>query len=198
MNLMAFGIYVISTTFTPGPNNLLAMSNGLHTGFRRTLNFLGGIFVGFFVVMIVCAFVNFAFMMLLPSLHLWLNLFGAGYMIYLAIHVLRSNPHEEQENAGLNSFKAGFSMQLINPKVILYGITVFSNFIIPIYQNPFTLVLFSLSLAIVGLLSSSSWAYFGVVFRTFFFKYNKIINLVMGLLLIYTAIVSLDLKQYFQ
>ena len=84
MNVLAFGMYVVVTIFTLGPNNLMAMSNGLHTGFQRTLRFLGGVFAGFIVVMLVCGFANFAFMTLLPSLHQWLNLFGAGYMIYLA------------------------------------------------------------------------------------------------------------------
>jgi cysteine/O-acetylserine efflux protein len=112
MNLAAFFIYVITTTFTPGPNNLMAMSNGLHTGFRRTIKFLIGVFAGFIVVMSICAFANFAFMKFVPSLHIWLSLFGAGYMIYLAIHIMRSTPHVEEENAGLNTFKAGLSMQL--------------------------------------------------------------------------------------
>ena len=193
MNLLAFGMYVAATTFTPGPNNLMAMSNGLHTGFRRTIKFLGGVFAGFIVVMLICAFANFAFMTLLPSLHIWLNLFGAGYMIYLAIHVMRSKSHEQEENEGLNTFKAGFAMQLINPKLILYGITVFSNFIIPFYRSISTLILFSLILAVIGLIATSCWAYFGVMFRTFFAKYDRVINLAMGLLLIYTALASLEL-----
>lgn len=37
-------IYVLVTTFTPGPNNILAMSHGVQSGFRRTLGFLAGIF----------------------------------------------------------------------------------------------------------------------------------------------------------
>jgi len=113
-------------------------------------------------------------------------------MIYLAIHIMRSKQHAEEENQGLNTFRAGLSMQLINPKLILYGLTVFSNFIIPIYQGIPMLMLFVLFLAIIGLVATSSWAYFGVIFRTFFSKYERIINLVMGLLLIYTAIASLE------
>ena len=143
--------------------------------------------------MSICAFANFAFMKFVPSLHIWLSLFGAGYMLYLAIHIMRSKPHMEEENQSLNTFGAGLSMQLINPKLILYGLTVFSNFIIPIYQSIPVLMLFVLFLAIVGLIATSSWAYFGVVFRTFFAKYERIINIAMGLLLIYTAIASLDL-----
>jgi len=192
MNLLAFGMYVVMTTFTPGPNNLMAMSNGLHTGFRRTIKFLVGVFAGFIVVMSICALANFAFMKFVPSLHGWLSLFGAGYMVYLAIHIMRSKPHVEDEDQGLNTFKAGLSMQLINPKLILYGLTVFSNFIIPIYQSIPVLLLFVLFLAIVGLVATSSWAYFGVIFRTFFAKYDRIINIAMGLLLIYTAITSLE------
>ena len=193
MNLIAFGMYVIVTTFTPGPNNLMAMSNGLHTGFRRTIRFLIGVFAGFIVVMSVCAIANFAFMKLIPSVHMWLNWFGAAYMIYLAIHIMRSKPHQEQENEALNTFQAGFLMQLINPKLILYGVTVFSNFIIPFYQTPSPLIIFSLFLSVVGLIATSCWAYFGVIFRTFFVKYDRLINLALGLLLIYTAIASLNL-----
>ena len=193
MNFVAFGLYVVVTTFTPGPNNLMAMSNGLHSGFRRTIRFLFGVFFGFIVVMSVCAIANFAFIKLIPSIHKWLNWFGAAYMLYLAIHVMRSKPIEEQENEPLNTFQAGFLMQLINPKLILYGVTVYSNFIIPFYQTAPSLVSFSLFLAIVGLIATSYWTYFGVIFRTFFAKYDRIINLVMGLLLIYTAVASLDL-----
>lgn len=193
MNLMTFGMFVVITTFTPGPNNLMAMSNGLHTGFRRTIKFLMGVFAGFIVVMSICAFANFAFMKLVPSLHTWLSLFGAGYMLYLAIHILRSKPHMEEENLNLNNFQAGLSMQLINPKLILYGLTVFANFIIPVYQSIAALTLFVLFLAIVGLIATSSWAYFGVLFRTFFAKYDRMINIAMGLLLIYTALASLDI-----
>jgi cysteine/O-acetylserine efflux protein len=193
MNFIAFGMYVVVTTFTPGPNNLMAMSNGLHAGFRKTIRFLIGVFAGFIVVMVVCALANFAFIKLIPSIHRWLNIFGAGYMIYLAILVMRSKPHQEQEDKGLNTLRTGFLMQLINPKLILYGVTVFSNFIIPVYQTLFTLILFSLFLAIVGFIATVCWAYFGVIFRTFFSKYDRGINLAMGLLLIYTAIASLDL-----
>jgi len=191
LNLTAFFIYVITTTFTPGPNNLLAMSNGLHTGFRRTLKFLSGVFSGFILVMLLCGLINFALMSLLPSIHLWLNILGACYMLYLAFHIMTSKPHEEELDQGLNTFKAGFSLQFVNPKGILYGITIFSNFIIPHYQSPLAILLFALFLATVGLIATSSWAAFGVVFRTFFAKYARVINIVMGLLLIYSAIASL-------
>lgn len=36
-NLPAFLSYVIITTFTPGPNNIMAMSNSSRYGFKNSL-----------------------------------------------------------------------------------------------------------------------------------------------------------------
>ena len=192
MNLPAFFIYVLTTTFTPGPNNLMAMSNGLHTGFKRTAKFLSGVFSGFLLVMLICGFVNFVFNQPSPLSQALDKPARRRLHALSGIPHYHLQPHKEEPNQGLNTYKAGLSMQFINPKLILYGITVFSNFIIPNYQSSFSVLLFSIFLATVGLVASSSWAAFGVIFRTFFAKYARIINLAMGLLSIYSAIASLE------
>jgi len=189
MNFFAFITYVLVTTFTPGPNNMMAMFNGLHDGFRKTLRFLFGVFVGFFFVILLCGYLNFALVNILPKARFWLNLFGTGYMIYLGIHIALAKPSEQTEiERPLNTFKAGTLMQFLNLKLILYGITVFSNFIIPFYQDLLTLTLYTIILAIIGFIATSCWAAFGVMFRTVFSKYSTIINISLGALLIYSAI----------
>jgi cysteine/O-acetylserine efflux protein len=192
INLYPFLIYVFVTTFTPGPNNIMSMSNAMHYGYQRTIRFLIGIFVGFMVVMMLCGLINVALAAQLPSLKKWLNILGAVYMLYLAYHILRSKPVEDDfgEN-GFNSFKAGFTMQFLNIKVILYGITVFSLFIIGTYQDPMMICLFSLILAGVGYVSTSCWAFGGNLFRNLLRQNYRIFNFVMGGLLIYSAIASL-------
>jgi cysteine/O-acetylserine efflux protein len=189
MNFLAFITYVLVTTFTPGPNNMMAMSNGLHDGFRKSIRFLIGVFVGFVFVMILCSYLNFALVSFLPQARFWLNLLGTGYMIYLGIHIAMTKQDEQVEiERPLNTFQAGVFMQFLNLKVILYGITVFSNFIIPFHQDLMTLTLFSIGLASVGLIATACWAAFGVIFRTVFSKYSTLINISLGLLLIYSAI----------
>ncbi|MGA7195143.1 MAG: LysE family transporter [Anaerolineales bacterium] len=189
MNFFAFITYVVVTTFTPGPNNMMAMSNGLHDGYRKTLRFLAGVFVGFVIVISLCAYLNFALVSFLPKARFWLNLLGTAYMIYLGIHIALTKSAEQGEiELPLNTFKAGMLMQSLNLKLILYGITVFSNFIIPFHRDLPTLTLYSFILAIVGFIATSSWATFGVVFRTIFSRYSKVINISLGLLLIYSAL----------
>jgi threonine/homoserine/homoserine lactone efflux protein len=189
MNFFAFITYVLVTTFTPGPNNMMAMSNGLHDGFRKTLRFLAGVLFGSFFVMLLCGYLNFALVNILPKARFWLNLLGTGYMIYLGIHIGMTKDNEQSEvERPLNTFKAGMFLQFLNLKLILYGITVFSNFIIPFHQDIPTLTVYTIILALIGFIATACWAAFGVAFRTVFSKYSRIINISLGLLLIYSAI----------
>jgi cysteine/O-acetylserine efflux protein len=191
-NLYPFLTYVFVTTFTPGPNNILSMTNGLRYGYRRTLKFLAGMTAGFLVVMLISGLLNVALVRLVPQLRFWLNLFGAAYMVYLAAHIVFSKPQEDApQSQSLNTFGAGFALQFVNLKGILYGVTVFALFITPVYQNPVIVSLFAPLLACVGFVAVSSWALGGNFFRSFLRKYERLFNLAMGALLIYTAVASL-------
>jgi cysteine/O-acetylserine efflux protein len=191
-NLFPFLAYVVVTTFTPGPNNILAMSNAMQSGYRKTLGFLAGMTAGFFVVMMACALFNVLLIRVLPQARFWLNLFGAAYMLYLAVHILRSgSPEDRPESSSLNTFSAGFVLQFLNLKVILYGITVFSMFITQAFSDLKVELFFAPVLAGVGFVSISCWALGGDIFRSYLKKYYRIFNLAMAVLLVYTAIASL-------
>jgi threonine/homoserine/homoserine lactone efflux protein len=190
-NLYSLLIYVVVTTFTPGPNNILAMSHGVQSGFRRTLGFLTGIFSGFTIVMLICGLLNSLLVGLLPQMQNWLNLAGAIYMAYLGMHTILSKPVENAEtNASMNTFTAGFALQFLNLKVILYGITVFSLFITPMFRQPFAIVLSAGLLAGVGFAATTCWALGGSMFRIYWQKHDRLLNWVMGGSLIYLAVHS--------
>lgn len=192
LNFYPFLTYVFVTTFTPGPNNILSMSNGLRYGYRRILGFLAGITTGFLVVMLVSGLLNVALVSVMPPIRIWLNVLGAGYMLYLAAHIVFSKTQAESaQPQGLNTFRAGFALQFVNLKGILYGVTVFSLFITPAFQNPVVVALFAPLLALVGFTAVSSWALGGNLFRRFLQKYARAFNLAMGALLVYTALASL-------
>jgi cysteine/O-acetylserine efflux protein len=187
-----FLIYVVVTTFTPGPNNILAMANAARDGYSRTLRFLGGIFAGFWVVMGLCGLLNAVLVGLLPQVRIWLVYLGAAYMLYLALHIALAKPKPDgQRPADLNTFWAGFSLQFVNLKVILYGVTVFSMFIAQLAPDPWMVAVFAPALAGVGFLATSCWALGGDLFRHFLNRYERWFNLAMAGLLIYTAVASL-------
>jgi cysteine/O-acetylserine efflux protein len=191
-NFFPFLAYVFVTTFTPGPNNLLAMSNGMRFGYRRTLGFLAGMTTGFMLIMLACGLLNVVLVTLLPQVKIWMEILGAVYMIYLAVHIIRAGPLEEgAEETSLSTFAAGFALQFLNVKAILYGVTVFSLFITPAFHDPAIVSLFAPLLAVIGFSAISCWALGGNLFRHALRRHYRLFNLAMAALLIYPAIAAL-------
>lgn len=191
-NLHAFLIYVFVVNFTPGPNNILSMVNGMRYGYAKMMRFLAGIVSGFFIIMLISGLLNVALTNLVPDSGLWFKFLGTAYMLYLAYHVIRSGPIEENSarNRSINTFRFGFTMQFLNIKAILFGVSVYSLYIIGSYTNPLMILLFAVFLAFNALVATSAWALGGNLFKTFGQKHYRVVNLVMAGLLIYTAIAS--------
>ena len=80
----AFLTYAVITAATPGPNNIMSMSNAGRLGFRRALPFNLGIWVGFTIVMVLCTLFCTALSALIPAIRLPMLVLGAAYMLYLA------------------------------------------------------------------------------------------------------------------
>ncbi len=199
-NLSTFVSYVFAVSFTPGPNNIMSTANASKFGYKKTLEFILGVSIGFFIIMIICSYFNIILFNIMPKIKIFMGILGAGYMIYLAVKIMQSKENDYREkitdkNRGhitrtreLNLFFTGMTMQFVNPKAILYGITVISNFIIPYYKSNISLIVFSIFLALVAFMSTSCWALFGSLFNKFLSKYRRQFNIVMGLLLIYSAV----------
>ena len=180
--LYDFLIYCFITAYTPGPNNLLSMSNAARLGFRRSIPFNFGITAGFFFVMSATLYT------LLPKVKLLMQILGAGYMLYLAWKVWKSSGDLKAEGGKEASFTAGMLLQFMNPKIYIYAITAMSLYILPLYSSPLILFGFVLVLTLIGASSSYVWALFGSAFCRFFARHTKAVNLVMALLLVYCAV----------
>lgn len=189
-NLGLFLSYAFVVSFTPGPNNIMSLYNASHKGFKKGLSFNLGVASGFLVLMLLCSFLNFGLNAIMPKIQPYMRLIGTAYMLYLAYKIYQSkapNEIESPSNSMIN-FKTGFLMQFVNPKAILYGITIVSSFIMPYYSSWSVLFLFALFLALIAFLSTSSWSLFGSLFTQLLSKYYRIFNLAMSGLLIYTAV----------
>ncbi|MDH3358595.1 MAG: LysE family translocator [Desulfobacteraceae bacterium] len=182
--------FVIVTTFTPGPNNISSASMGVMYGYKTAFNFLVGIAFGFFVVMIACAYLSSALLAVIPVAERYLRWIGAVYILWLAIGTLRSS-YSFSESDGLSkAFTKGFILQLFNPKVAVYGLTLYSTFLAPISRRMDYLSLSALSFAFTAFVATSTWALFGAAIKEKLKNnsFKKIVNTSLSILLIYTAI----------
>lgn len=190
INWIPFLGYVFITTFTPGPNNIMSTTVGGQSGYKKALSFISGIFLGFFIIMLICSFFIEQIYTYFPGIEKPLKFCGAEYILFLAYKVLTSRQSEDKELKQNFSFKEGLLMQFTNPKVIIYGITVTSSFIVPVVKNPFLLFIASFFLATASFLSTSTWAITGSLFSRYLSKpkFRRLFNIIMAILLAYCAL----------
>jgi cysteine/O-acetylserine efflux protein len=186
-----FFIYALVTTFTPGPNNITSSAIGMRRGYWGTLPYIGGITVGFLVIMLASGFLtdvaSRAYRGILP----WFKWIGVAYMAWLAVSLFLPSRHgAEEEAARPVGFTSGLLLQIMNPKVILYGLTIYSSFHALISDTPIKLVGSSVLLAVLGCISTSLWALLGSLFSRLLRGRvaSLCFNVVMAALLVLSAV----------
>jgi len=186
--ISGFLTYTLITALTPGPNNILALSSVNQHGFRRSLRVLAGMSAGFLVLMLVCGIFTYTLISVLPSLTNWLVWIGAAYILWLAWKIANSSPAADDSSERPLSFWLSFWLQFANVKIILYGITALSAFVLPYTQNILSVTAVSVLLAVIGCLGNLVWALAGHLFQSIFRQYGRLVNRVLALLLIYYAV----------
>ncbi len=180
--------YAVVTAVTPGPNNIMSMSNAGRLGFRKSFPFNLGIWAGFSIVMLVCTFFCNMLSEIIPKIKMPMLIIGAIYMLWLAWKTVKSSSVIEEKQSK-SSFISGALLQFINPKIYIYCIVSMEAYILPYYQGEWlTLILFALLLAFIGFAFTLCWALFGSVFKLLFSKYAKVTNFIMAGLLVYCAV----------
>lgn len=183
-----FLLYAVVTAVTPGPNNIMSMSNAGRMGFRRALPFNLGIWAGFSVVMVLCTLCCSLLSVVIPKIKLPMLVIGACYMLYLAWATFRGGT-EVTEGHSRTGFLSGFALQFINPKIYIYCIISMEAYILPYYAGqPLILLGFALLLAGIGFAFTLVWSAFGSLLRVLLTKHGRLINTAMALLLVYCAV----------
>jgi threonine/homoserine/homoserine lactone efflux protein len=89
--LIAVVLFAISSSVTPGPNNITVMASGVNFGIRRSLPVFMGICVGFSVMLLLVGIGFGQIFEQMPSLHIFIKFFGTLYLIYLAYLIATAN-----------------------------------------------------------------------------------------------------------
>lgn len=176
------------TTWSPGPNNILLFSVSSKYGFKKNLVFMAGIWTGSLTLMILCGFFCNSLATFIPSITQWMTYIGAAYLIYLAYKTLKRKPVDATEDDRNLNYVMGFFLQAVNVKIIIYGLTMFSTFILPHEDRIPFLLLYAIFLSFMGAVSNILWALFGNILNGFYTKHTKFMNIVMSLLLLWCVL----------
>ena len=148
--------------------------------------------VGFFGVMCLCALVAAAVLSAFPRLQVYMRIAGSLYIAWLAVHIFLDSFKADPEGKPALGFANGLLLQLLNAKVIVYGLTLYSTFLAALSNRPVPLALSAGVFALVGLISTSAWTLLGSTFTRLLSNpsVRRITAGVLALVLLYSAIDS--------
>lgn len=191
MEWTAFLTFVLISSHTPGPNIIFAMNTARIHGFSGAMPLAGGMITGLVIVMTACAAFNLVLAALLPAVLPWLRIAGAAYILWLAWKIAFPSP---AAGAGGDSavpeapgFRQGFFLQFLNPKVILFGLTTLSAFILPWTTSRVWLFGGGLFLAMACFSGVMTWTVLGAIQKRVFTRQSQWVDYLMGGLLAWCA-----------
>jgi threonine/homoserine/homoserine lactone efflux protein len=150
--LLTFTVAAIALALTPGPDMLLVMTRSLAQGRMAGLITLAGITVGCYVHGLVAGLSLSGAILIAPMFFDLIRWIGAAYLLWLAVCAFRGTGGVVLPGAGMPTlqvgalFRQGLLTNIFNPKVALFFLALFPQFMRP---DPNTVVMQALILACV-------------------------------------------------
>ncbi|SKB27063.1 LysE family translocator [Maribacter arcticus] len=133
--LLAFSMATFALALSPGPDNIFVLIQSITNGRKFGLAVVAGLMTGCLVHTTLLAFGISAVIKNNPTIFTLIKIFGAVYLVYLAISVYRggNSISIETENKQVKSisslFRQGFIMNVLNPKVTIFFLAFFPGFL---------------------------------------------------------------------
>ena len=196
MDLLFFITYCLLMTIAPGPANIVILSTVQNVSVTKAIEFCYGAALAFGIILILSVLFNSLLTKYIPNILFVMQMIGAIYILYLAYLIFNmdlSNTNKKE----IGNFKIGFLMQFINPKVVIFCLTVFPSFVMPYYSSIYELLVFALIITVIGTIAFFSWVLFGKLLKNFLQKYKRFTNIVLSLFLVYCAYMISGIDKYF-
>lgn len=187
MEYIALILFILSTSGTPGPNNIMILTSGVNHGIRKSLPHILGVNIGF-PVMIIC--VGLGIMSLFqqwPILHQLIQVIGIIYLAYLAYKIATMPVSREiKDEKKPISFMQAAAFQWVNPKAWVMSVSAIVAFSVPGSNTLEQVLIISGSYFIFGAPCSFAWLMVGKWLQNILSqaKYIKRFNRVMAIVLL--------------
>ena len=184
--LLTLSLFMLDTSCSPGPNNIVASYSGFNFGVIKTFPHMLGVIFGFTTMVCVLNFGLINIFKLYPLIQEILKNSGSIFLIYLAYKIAFSKNIKENKKESPVKFIETFFFQFLNPKGVIVGIIIVSTYVESgsnFMNYSFWVILVSF---LCALISITFWTFVGKFFRRFATneKFIKIFNYVMSSLLL--------------
>jgi threonine/homoserine/homoserine lactone efflux protein len=144
-DLSIFALAVLILVISPGPNMIYLVSRSITQGKKAGVISLTGVIAGFIFHIIMASAGLTAILFAVPLAYSLLKISGVFYLLYLAYQAIGPNSRnifeikskQLEDNPG-KLFSIGFLTNVLNPKVAIFYISIFPQFIKPGYGSIMT------------------------------------------------------------
>ena len=133
--LISFILATATLAFSPGPDNIFVLTQGIVHGKKYGLATVAGLMTGCIIHTTLVAFGVSEVIKQNPKLFFTIKLFGAIYLLYIAYNVFKSDAKitfstdNVKKKSLLQLYKTGFWMNVLNPKVTIFFLAFFPQFL---------------------------------------------------------------------
>lgn len=92
-------------------------------------------------------------------------------------------------------FITGFLMQFVNPKVVMFTLTVMPSFVALAQGSRGGVAAGVAAVSVIGWAAFAAWVGFGALLRRFLSAYRRVVNVLMALFLVYCAVAMSGVQQ---
>jgi threonine/homoserine/homoserine lactone efflux protein len=142
--LLTFALAALVLVLSPGPNMIYLISRSITQGKKAGMVSLAGVICGFLfhIILVSCGLT--ALLFSVPIAYQVLKTIGVVYLLYLAWQAIKPGSRgmfEQQRELPADSnrrlFVIGFMTNVLNPKVAVFYLSFFPQFINPEYGSVF-------------------------------------------------------------
>jgi threonine/homoserine/homoserine lactone efflux protein len=140
--LLLFAVAALVLVISPGPNMIYLISRSITQGRQAGLVSLLGVMCGFLFHIVMVSVGLTAVLFAVPMAYTILKTLGVVYLLYLAYQAIKPNSKgifETRKDLPVDSnyklFSIGFLTNVLNPKVAVFYLSFFPQFIKPEYGS---------------------------------------------------------------
>lgn len=133
--LISFAFATFFLAISPGPDNIFVLTQSIANGKKAGLLTVFGLMSGCLIHTTLIAFGVSVIIKENENIFIFIKILGASYLLYLAFKVYKSDAKLVLSNqivkktTSIQLFKKGFIMNVLNPKVTLFFLALFPQFL---------------------------------------------------------------------
>lgn len=139
--LALFAVAALGLVLSPGPNMMYLVSRSICQGKKAGTISLLGVITGFFVHILAASFGLTALLLAIPFAYDALRYVGAAYLLWLAWSAVKPSSQglfvtqDLPQDSPAKLFQMGFLTSALNPKIAVFYLSLFPQFIKPEYGS---------------------------------------------------------------